>query len=103
MFSISRGAVDHDLRRHGNASRRWTTVTVDPNFDRKIASSIAPVAAARFTAILRSRKKAASHVAQKEMPREESSSSPGHAELAVLRPPSRGTPRHASTYTSSPT
>ena len=62
MFSISRArSAMIELAR--NSSRRCTTFTVLPNLLRKMASSIAE-SPPPTTMILRSRKKAASQVAQ---------------------------------------
>ena len=83
-----------------NSSRRWTTVTLVPNFDRKIASSMAesppPTTMIRF-----SRKNAASQVAQYEMPRLASSSSPGTPSFLCSAPMARITVR--ARWASSPT
>ena len=62
MLSIerARSSMIFDAR---NSSRRWTTVTLEANFDRKIASSIALSPPPTMMVGL-SLKKAASQVAQ---------------------------------------
>ena len=62
MFSIerARSSMIFDAR---NSARRCTTVTLEANLERKIASSIAESPPPTMT-VEASRKKAASHVAQ---------------------------------------
>ena len=62
MFSISRARCCMICEAR-NSSRRWISSTVEPNFDRKIASSNAE-SPPPTTAIFLSRKNAASQVAQ---------------------------------------
>ena len=80
--------------------RRWITVTLLENFDRKIASSIA-VSPPPTTIVVFSRKNAASQVAQYETPRAASSSSPGMPSFFGSAPIART--RARARYSSSPT
>ena len=99
MFSISRARCSMICEAR-NSSRRWTTATVVPNFDRKMASSMA-LSPPPTTMIFFSRKKAASQVAQYEIPRLASSSSPGTPSFLCCAPMARITVR--ARYSSSPT
>ena len=75
-----------------NSGRRWTTLTLPANFDRKVASSMA-VSPPPTTIVSAPRKKAASQVAQYDTPRADSSSSPGTPSFFGSAPIARITAR----------
>jgi hypothetical protein len=75
-----------------NSSRRFTTITFDANFARKIASSIA-LSPPPTISVGTSLKNAASHVAQYDTPLPLSSSSPGTQSFLCSAPMARITVR----------